>query len=207
MTDNSLVGKRLWNYPDFLSRAFYQDQSTRTFATASWSALADPHGLGSIIHPRMEQQFAGLHNVIVRDGETLGYERIDAEIASIATAALRQKGFDAGFVHFGEIDDASHIFGLAGDEYRDAIRRVDTHVKKVLSEVSRRSDELGEDWLVVITTDHGHLDEGGHGGTTDRERESWIITWSPHRELPEWPEEIAPHELAELMLVERRTLR
>ena len=74
VTDNSLVGKRLWNYPDFLSRAFYQDQSTRTFATASWSALADPHGLGPIIHPRMEQQFAGLHNVIVRDGETLGYE-------------------------------------------------------------------------------------------------------------------------------------
>lgn len=155
----------------------------------------------------MEQQFAGLHNVIVRDGETLDYERIDAEIASIATAALRQKGFDAGFVYFGEIDDVGHIFGLAGDEYRDAIRRVDAHVKKVLSEVSRRSDELGEDWLVVITTDHGHLDEGGHGGTTDRERESWIITWSPHRELPEWPEEIAPHELAELMLVERRTLR
>ncbi len=69
--------------------------------------------------------------------------------ASIATAALRQKGFDAGFVYFGEIDDVGHIFGLAGDEYRDAIRRVDAHVKKVLSEVSRRSDELGEDWLVV----------------------------------------------------------
>lgn len=92
VTDNSLVGKRLWNYPDFLARAFYQDQSTRTIATASWPVLADPHGLGPIIHPRMEQQFAGLHNVIVRDGETLGYERIDAEIASIATAALRQKG-------------------------------------------------------------------------------------------------------------------
>lgn len=65
--------------------------------------------------------------------------------SSIATAALRQKDFDAGFVYFGEIDDVGHIFGLAGDEYRDAIRRVDAHVKKVLSEVPRRSDELGED--------------------------------------------------------------
>lgn len=155
----------------------------------------------------MEQQFAGLHNVIVRDCETLGYERIDAEIASIAIAALRQEGFDAGFVYFGDIDDADHIFGLPGEEYRDAIRRVDAHVKNVLAEISRRIDELREDWLVGITSDHGHLDEGGHGGTTDRGRESWTITWRLHGELPKWTEEIAPHELAELMLAERRALR
>ncbi|WP_257160095.1 alkaline phosphatase family protein [Corynebacterium cystitidis] len=68
LRDNSCVGGRTWNYPDFLSQAFYEDQTTRTFAAAGWPVLVDPHGLGPIIHPRMEQQYAGLHNVIVRDG-------------------------------------------------------------------------------------------------------------------------------------------
>src|SRR4051794_33171640 len=47
--DNSMVGKRLWSYPDFLSQAFFRDQATRTFAAAGWPVLVDPNGLGPII--------------------------------------------------------------------------------------------------------------------------------------------------------------
>lgn len=201
--DNTLVGGRLWNHPDFLSKAYYKDQSTRTFAAAGWPVLVDPQGLGPVIHPRMDQQYAGLHRVVVRDGEALGYERIDAEIASVARAALADKGFDVGFVYFCDIDDAGHVHGLQGLEYRAAIRRVDQHVRTLCEEVTRRADELGEDWLVVITTDHGHRDEGGHGGDSERERESWVITWSPSGQLPDWPEDIAPHELSGLLLAAR----
>lgn len=201
--DNSMVGKRLWNYPDFLSRAFFKDQTTRTFAAAGWPVLVDPDGLGPIIHPRRDQQFAGLHNVIVRDGETHGYQRIDAEIADISCAAIAQQGFDAGFIYFCDVDDAGHVYGLQGEQYREAIRRVDTLVERILGAIQHRAEAQGEDWLVVITTDHGHRDEGGHGGETERERESWVISWSPNGSLPEWPAEIEPHELTELMLAER----
>ncbi|MGP6174491.1 alkaline phosphatase family protein [Corynebacterium sp. A21] len=201
--DNSMVGKRLWSYPDFLSQAFFRDQDTRTFAAAGWPVLVDPNGLGPIIHPRQDQQFAGLHNVIVRDGETHGYQRIDAEIADISCAAIAQRGFDAGFIYFCDIDDAGHVYGLQGEHYREAIRRVDAHVERILAAIQQRAETHGEDWLVVITTDHGHRDEGGHGGDSDREKESWVISWTPNGTLPEWPAEIEPHALAGLMLAER----
>lgn len=201
--DNSLVGGRLWNHPDVLSKAFYKDQSTRTFAAAGWPVLVDPNGLGPIIHPRVEQQKAGLHNVIARDGETHGYPSIDPEIRDITLAKLRADAFDAGFVYFCTVDDAGHIWGLMDDNYRRAIRDVDAHVDSITTAVAQRAEATGEDWLVIITTDHGHIDQGGHGGDTPEERESWVIAWSPTGAVPEWPEDIKPEKLSALILAER----
>lgn len=203
--DNLMVGSRLWSRPDVLSQAFYRDQSTRTFAAAGWPVLVDPNGLGPVIHPRVEQQYAGQHRVIVRDGETLGYERVDAEIADITAAALSSAPIDVGFVYFCDADDAGHIYGTGGAPYRQALQRIDAHVARLVDIVTRRARHGEEDWLVVLTTDHGHLDEGGHGGDHPRERESWVVAWSPTGGLPTWPEEIAPHELARMMLDARES--
>ncbi|MGE4622196.1 hypothetical protein [Bifidobacterium longum] len=38
----------------------------------------------------------------------------------------------------------------------------------------RSSNHPDEDWLVCITTDHGHLDEGGHGGADPVLRRSFF---------------------------------
>lgn len=200
LRDNLCVGGRTWHYPDVLSRAFYQDQSTRTFAAAAWPVLVDPAGLGPIIHPRMEQQYAGLHRVIVRDGETYGYRTTDAEVVAITAKALTFGAFDMGFVYCCDVDDAGHIHGLHGSEYRDAVRRVDTHVGHLVDIVRARAADHGESWLVVITTDHGHVDDGGHGGDSDRERESWVVCWSPSGSVPGWASELRPTDLAGLIL-------
>lgn len=205
LRDNTCVGGRTWSRPDFLSQAFYQDQSTRTFAAAGWPVLVDPSGLGPIIHPRIEQQYAGLHRVIVRDGETYGYERTDTEITDFTLAAIHGGSFDVGFTYCCSVDDAGHVYGLTGDEYRDAIRSVDQHVERLVDAVTKRATERGEDWLVVVTTDHGHIDEGGHGGSSERERESWVVAWSPTGDLPAWPSQIEPHRLASHILAERKS--
>lgn len=203
LKDNSCVGGRTWNRPDFLSQCFYQAQETRTFAAAGWPVLVDLHGLGPIIHPRIEQQFAGLHRVIVRDGETFGYPAVDAEITSITLAALKSGGFDVGFTYCCDVDDAGHIHGLQGNHYREAIKRVDAHVKSVTDMVAARHEAFGEEWLVILTTDHGHVDEGGHGGDSARERESWVITWSPDDYTTDWEKELRPEEITPLILQER----
>ena len=206
LKDNSCVGGRTWNRPDLLSQCFYQDQNTRTFAAAGWPVLVDPHGLGPIIHPRMEQQYAGLHRVIVRDGETFGYPAVDAEITNITRAALLAGSFDVGFTYCCDVDDAGHIYGLQGNFYREAIIRVDAHVKNLTDLISARHEAFDEEWLVVITTDHGHVDEGGHGGATARERESWVIAWSPDGYTPDWNQELRPEEIVPLILREREII-
>ena len=46
VSDNSFIGHKLFHRPDLLSRAFYNDQTTTTFAAAGWPALVDPAGHG-----------------------------------------------------------------------------------------------------------------------------------------------------------------
>lgn len=200
--DNSFSGHQLLHRPDLLSLAYYQDQSTTTFAAAGWPPLVDPSGHGPVIHERREQQKAYRHRVIVRDGETYGYTVIDSEIQSAAMYAIENHGPDVSFVYFCSVDEAGHVHGSVSDEYRSAIARIDTYVENLLKAVSSRAS-ADEPWLVVITTDHGHLDLGGHGGGTPQERASFVIAAGFGRSNPDWPQEIEPHQLTPLLLAER----
>lgn len=200
--DNSFIGHKLLYRPDLLSLAYYQDQSTTTFAAAGWPPLVDPAGHGPVIQERREQQKAYKHRVITRDGETYGYTKIDAEIQSAALYAISNHGPDVSFVYFCGVDEAGHVHGSVGDEYRQAIARIDTYVENLLTAVRARASE-DEPWLVVITTDHGHLDIGGHGGDTPQERASFVMAQGFGRPNPTWPQRIEPHDLTPLLLAER----
>lgn len=201
--DNRFAGHNLLLRPDLLSRAFYQDQRTTTFAAAGWPPLVDPAGIGPVIHERKEQARAGQHRVIVRDGETYGYRRVDAEIADTAVIAVEKFGPDVSFIYFCDADEAGHTHGVVGEQYLEAIGRVDAHLTRLHSAVSKRVEGLQEEWLLVLTTDHGHLDEGGHGGDSPQELASFVISKGIGRENPEWPTQFAPEGLVSLLLDER----
>lgn len=203
VTDNLFNGHALLNRPDLLSRAFYQDQSTTTFAAAGWPPLVDPSGIGPVIHERREQQRAGQHRVIARDGETYGYRRIDAEIADAAVYAVTMAGPDVNFVYFCDADEAGHMYGVVGEQYLEAIARIDAYLALLHAAVSKRVEMHGENWLMVLTTDHGHVDEGGHGNDSPQERASFVIAVGVGRDNPNWPDWFPPEELVPLLLAER----
>jgi len=204
VTDNRFLGHNLLRRPDLLSRAFYQDQSTTTFAAAGWPPIVDPTGPGPIIHQRREQQLAFQHRVIVRDGETHGYRTVDAEIADIGIYAISKFAPDLSFIYFCGADEAGHTYGVIGEKYLEAISRIDEHLTRFVNEIQERVKLYDEDWLIVLTTDHGHIDEGGHGADSAQERASFLIAVGEGRANPEWPKEVAPHQLVELLLAERR---
>ena len=201
--DNRFSGHNLLIRPDLLSRAFYADQSTTTFAAAGWPPLVDPSGIGPVIHERREQQRAGQHRVISRDGETYGYRRIDAEIADVADYAVTKAGPDVSFVYFCDADDAGHTNGVLGNHYVEAISRVDAHISRLQAAVDKRVKAHAERWLLVLTTDHGHIDEGGHGSDSPQERASFVIGVGIGRANPDWPNSFAPENLVDFLLAER----
>ena len=203
VTNNYFVGHNLLNRPDLLSRAFYQDQTTTTFAAAGWPPLVDPVGIGPVIHERREQQRANQHRVISRDGETYGYQRIDAEIADAAVYAMEKFGPDVSFIYFCDADEIGHSKGVTGVHYLEAINRVDEHLFRLHKAITERAEKLGEQWLIVLTTDHGHVDEGGHGGDSPQERASFVIALGVGRDNPHWADEFAPAHLTPLLLDER----
>ena len=112
-------------------------------------------------------------------------------------------GPDVSFVYFCDADEAAHVFSAVGVEYVNAIERVDRHLARLKSLIETRVKELGEKWLLVVTTDHGHIDEGGHGGDNPQEKASFVIAVGLGRENPHWAPSIAPEDLTPLLLAER----
>ncbi|MET3174067.1 UNVERIFIED_ORG: putative AlkP superfamily pyrophosphatase or phosphodiesterase [Arthrobacter sp. UYCu721] len=201
--DNLFAGHDLLTRPDLLSRAYYQDQTTSTFAAAGWPPLVDPTGIGPVIHERREQQRAGRHRIIALDGETYGYQKIDAEIADFSVYTLTKSGPDVSFVYFCDADDAGHLNGVVGGHYLQAIARVDAHLARLHAALEERAVTRGEEWLMVLTTDHGHVDEGGHGHDSPRERASFVIAAGIGRGNPDWPTMFMPDRLVPMLLAER----
>lgn len=181
VSDNTFAGHTLRSGADFLSRAFAADQGRTTFAAADWPPLVDPAGPGPVIASRDDQRRGGQHVVVLRDGELRGYDAMDGEVTAAAELAIREAGPDASFVYLGAVDEAGHRHGGASPEYAAAILQTDVRLGRLLDAIRRRVEPDGpgtqghdEDWLVGVTTDHGHLDEGGHGGGDDVLRRSFL---------------------------------
>jgi hypothetical protein len=81
----------------------------------------------------------------------------------IARAATLVHTYQPGYllVHPMGVDHAGHSHGGRSSEYAAAVRQQDELLATVLPAW------IGAGYTVVVTSDHGHLAEGGHGGTED----------------------------------------
>ena len=96
----------------------------------------------------------------------------DEQVMLFALAAMNASALDADvtFVAFDQVDGAGHSCGSSGACYQSQIEFTDGLVGSLLDELSARPNFANEDWQIVITSDHGHRPEGGHGGQTELER-------------------------------------
>ncbi|MBR6940909.1 MAG: alkaline phosphatase [Clostridia bacterium] len=65
------------------------------------------------------------------------------------------------FVQLDEVDGAGHGHGSASAEYENALKQADERVGRIYEAVEKAG--LMEDGLFIVTADHGHRPEGGHG--------------------------------------------
>jgi hypothetical protein len=97
---------------------------------------------------------------------------------------LRTGNFDFIFVHLDQPDDAGHENGF-GPSYQDAIAKSDRQIGLILDALGKRKHEnADEDWLVIITTDHGRkLPDGyDHGEQSRSEKTTFIGLNKPANE-------------------------
>lgn len=104
-------------------------------------------------------------------------ERIDAHVAEVAAKSLREQAPDLSWVYLEYTDDMGHMYGDS-PEFIAAIRKMDEKVGQIWKAVQYRQQRFREEWLIVITTDHGRDENSGkhHGGQSFRERSGWIIS-------------------------------
>jgi len=173
IVDNTFAGGRLDRYPDWLTRLERVDPGFSTFAITDWGPLADPAGPGPLFSPAID---VNLGFEAFRHG---GYALGDRTTTDIAAAWLRDQDSDAHVVYLGNVDIVGHLRGAGPGvpEYMAAIEAADMEVGELMAAVRSRPRYADEDWLILVSTDHGHaVPGGGHGdGLTAEECTTWLI--------------------------------
>lgn len=102
---------------------------------------------------------------------------IDEHVSKEAERYIVQNGPDLSWVYLEFTDDMGHKYGDSPQFYK-SIELADKQVGRVWEAIKKREEIYNEDWMIAITTDHGRNAETGqgHGGQSDRERSTWIVT-------------------------------
>jgi predicted AlkP superfamily pyrophosphatase or phosphodiesterase len=87
----------------------------------------------------------------------------DSAVSAEASTYLSTNDPDMMFLHFDDVDHAGHAYGFSPtvSQYTIAIEGVDALLAPVMQTISNRPNYANEDWLVLITSDHGGV------GTSD----------------------------------------
>lgn len=104
------------------------------------------------------------------------YYEIDKSVAKKAAHCIKKNAPDLSWVYLEYTDEMGHRHGN-GNIMHDAVLKMDTLIQPIWDAIQYRQKNHKEDWVIYITTDHGREDNGyHHGGQTERERSTWIIT-------------------------------
>lgn len=200
VVDNSFREHRIAPGSDFLSRIAASDPDAFTFAAVGWPPLADPAGPGPVISTREDDIRASRHHVVCLNGEIYSYAVIDEEICRRAVVGIELAGPSASFIYLGQPDEAGHYWGVQSSAYDRAVRETDRRVARIVTAVEARVAAHHEEWIIALTTDHGHIDAGGHGAGSAHERQTFLLAATFGGPAVDLPDELQPEQFAEVLM-------
>lgn len=170
--NNNFEGNRYEEYPDFLTRIESVRPELNTFVAGDWLPLVAEVSGGPLFGDAVDQVFAV-------NGYDLGWAEADSVVTVATVQKLGSSDADALVAYLGNPDETSHQTGSIGVEYRAAIEEADGRVGELVAAVRARPTYADEDWLVLMSTDHGRRPNGGHGGRSEAELTSFFIAHGP----------------------------
>jgi predicted AlkP superfamily pyrophosphatase or phosphodiesterase len=101
---------------------------------------------------------------------------IDEKVVAEASHVIKDSAPDMSWVYLEYTDDMGHKYGKS-PELDTAISMLDKQIGSIMQAVNFREINFNEEWLVIITTDHGRDAQTGkdHGGQSDSERNTWLV--------------------------------
>lgn len=139
-----------------------------TMAIGNWDVINAIAGAGSD---------PADHNIFVGHQENdPHWEASDDLVADLTIDAISgADGTNPNFVfsYYVGVDENGHAYGGGSDAYRDALRNMDDN----LGDIMQAIEDSGEEWTVIVVTDHGHqtVKGLGHGFQSPNETETFVI--------------------------------
>lgn len=131
---------------------------------------------------QIDYHFDGMELDTIRfphDDQSLYIHQIDKLVADYAAKDILEKSPDLTWVYLQYTDDIGHKYGNS-PQMEDAVREADRQVGALWEAIKQRQYEFNEEFLLLITTDHGRALGGfHHGGQTDEERNIWLVSNQP----------------------------
>ena len=153
--DNSFKAKQFDKYPHFFARIKSQFPSLKT------ASFLDLPQTNEYVVAHADFQYGYLESVPARSRAGK-----DSLIATEASKLIAAKDYQAVFVYFGNCDGVGHKKGFhpSVSQYRDVIHQTDSYIGKLLSAIKSRPNHEDENWLILLTADHGGKGTGHSRG-------------------------------------------
>jgi hypothetical protein len=148
--DNTFTGSNYAQYPHFFVHLKQFDPTLFTASICQWAPV----------------------NTMIADSADLTINSTSTfAVADSAVVLLSTGDPDVLFLHFDDVDHAGHAtgFGPQNPDYLAAITHVDSAIAKVIAAVEARPTYANEEWLIIVSTDHGGTGTS-HGGNSTEER-------------------------------------
>jgi hypothetical protein len=154
--DNSFVGTDYTNYPPLFKRIEDFNSDLNTVSICNWNPIND--------------------YIVQNHADFKLNVSSDLEVSNEAINYLSSNDPDCMFLHFDDVDHAGHADGFAPNvnQYITAIEGVDSYISPIIQTISQRPNYANEDWIILITTDHGGLGTS-HGGNSIEEQNVFVI--------------------------------
>ncbi|UUO08844.1 alkaline phosphatase family protein [Blastopirellula sp. J2-11] len=140
-------------FPHFFHYVKLADPKAKTVSIINWSPIA-----------KYIVSSADVSTDTASSGKS--YDKADADAAAEAIRLLEAESPTAMMLYQGEVDEAGHAHGFhpSVPQYIAAIENVDSLLGPVLDAIEKRTDE---EWLIVVTSDHGGSGRGHSNGHTN----------------------------------------
>ncbi|WP_074407577.1 hemopexin repeat-containing protein [Aquimarina megaterium] len=119
-----------------------------------------------------------IHEFLQNDMSLVDYRNeggSDANSTNLGVHQISNSNHDLVFIHLDNVDIVGHASGF-GSAYDNAIIAADQQLGQLMDAITQRLATKNEDWLIMVTTDHGRNSNGGysHGGATESEKTIFI---------------------------------
>ncbi len=142
--NNEYEDPDLEHYPHFFHRARQEKPELKTYSIATWGPI---------------------HKILQEGDATYTDSKLtDARVAKNVSSILKSKEVDVMFVQLDQVDGAGHKHDYSVDspKYLEAIEKADRQVGRMVSALKKRPSIEKENWLIILSADHGGSNYG-HG--------------------------------------------